>query len=611
MRPHLLPTRLSSPIFVLFVGALALAWHLGSGDSKRYAHVQYGPLDFSAMTGEVPLLIDIDERLRPEERAAFVATLPRNTRLNSVHSDASALYRVVLPVQEAAALAERLERDPRVRTVEVDVQMALFADPRWQTPNDPLYPTQWNFEQIAVADAWNHARGDGVVVAVIDTGVAYADDRSGRFRQVRDLAGTRFVAGYDFVDDNDQPYDEHGHGTHVAGTIAQTTNNGYGVAGVAPNAAIMPLRVLDANGYGNVGDIADAIRFAADNGAHVINLSLGGPIPSRVMSDAVDYARRKGVVVVAAAGNSGWSLPSFPAAYRGVIAVSATQYDEHTTFYSNYGSYIDIAAPGGNTQLDQNGDGQPDGILQETLVPGVPAEHEFALYMGTSMAAPHVAGVAALVRSTGVTHPNAIEEILLSTARNDIASYDESKYGSGIVHAGQAVRASTLRYESPRALIAIMLSLLGISLASRRQKLRPVRHGWLVATAVAIATGAAIPLFVLSLFGASVACLAPFTTSVLFWPAQIIGQSLGHSVLVVSVMPVIAVYAAFGGFRSKLALSIVLGAMLGITAALIGEALAPLHDVTWMPGVGLLDRLWLIVNAVVATIATFLAMRRS
>ena len=211
--------------------------------------------------------------------------------------------------------------------------------------------------------------------------------------------------------------DDVGHGTHVAGTIAQSTHNKLGVAGVAFKASIMPLKVLSARGSGSMAAIAQAIRFAADNGARVINMSLGGPFPVGAIGSAVKYARGKGVTIVAAAGNDGRGKVGYPARYPGVIAVAATQFDEQTTFYSNWGAQVDIAAPGGNVRVDQNGDGKPDGVLQNTLVPGNTSKTDYLWFMGTSMASPHVAGVVALIVGAGVTKPDAVEEVLLDTAR--------------------------------------------------------------------------------------------------------------------------------------------------------------------------------------------------
>src|SRR5262249_17710685 len=312
-------------------------------------------------------------------------------------------------------------------------------DPQWKGyPNDPQYKYQWHLVQIGMPEAWKLADGDGVIVAVIDTGVAYENFK--KFHQVPDLAQTKFVKGWNFVADNEHADDDHGHGTHVAGTIAQSTNNGIGVAGVAPGATIMPLKVLSASGSGSVAAIADAIHYAADHGAKVINMSLGGRFGSKVLAKAAKDAHDKGGVVVCAAGNDGSGHVSYPAAYPGAVAVAATQYDETTTFYSNFGPEIDVAAPGGNTQVDQNGDGMPDGVLQNTIVVGDPTQDGYFPFMGTSMASPHVAGVAALIVGEGVTDPDAVEKILEETARKPKGGkMDAIRYGAGIIDAPGAV----------------------------------------------------------------------------------------------------------------------------------------------------------------------------
>ncbi len=316
-------------------------------------------------------------------------------------------------------------------------------------PDDPLYQFQWNFKQVGAEQAWEHTAGKGAVVAVIDTGVTMEDAPDRGIKVGQDLQGVQRVSGYDFVDNSDFVYDGHGHGTHVAGTIAQATDNGYGVAGLAYDASIMPLRVLNDQGFGSVADIADAVRFAADNGADIINMSLGGPLPSLVLSRAVKYAHKNGTTVIAAAGNSGKKAPSYPAAYKHAIAVAATQYDQHTTFYSQWGDFVDIAAPGGNTRVDQNDDGRPDGILQETHPRGGHTDrHEFALYMGTSMASPHVAAAAAMVHSSGVTNPDAIKRVLQNTADDSMREHysDQEftqRYGAGLLQVDRAVQAAS------------------------------------------------------------------------------------------------------------------------------------------------------------------------
>ncbi|MBD1921100.1 peptidase S8 [Microcoleus sp. FACHB-831] len=293
-------------------------------------------------------------------------------------------------------------------------------------PNDPDYSKQWNLRSINVESAWDETKGAGVTVAVIDTGVSV----------VPDLKDTKFVPGYDFVNNKENADDDNGHGTHVAGTVAQATNNGYGVAGVAYEASIMPLKVLSGSGGGTVSDIAEAIKFAADNGAGVINMSLGGGGESQLMQEAIEYAHSKGVVIVAAAGNSDENEASYPARYPRVIGVSALNSAGEKAFYSSYGAGVDISAPGGDTSKNQLG-----GILQETI--GYDDEGNiitnFAAYQGTSMAAPHVAGVAALVKASGITEPDEVLSVLKQSARA-VAEDPLNHFGSGHLDAGAAVK---------------------------------------------------------------------------------------------------------------------------------------------------------------------------
>jgi serine protease len=245
-----------------------------------------------------------------------------------------------------------------------------YAEPNYiahafMTPNDPYYVYQWHMPQINMPTAWDQSTGiPGVVVAVIDCGVAY--ETYGAFTQAPDLAGTHFVAGYDFVNNDTHPNDDCAHGTHVTGTIAQTTNNSLGVAGIAFNCSIMPVKVLDASGSGTYTAIVNGITFAADNGAEVINMSLGGASGSTALQNAVIYAYNAGVTIVCAAGNAGTSAAQYPASYTQCISVSAVRYDRTYPSYSSYGSTIDICAPGGDVSVDQNADGYPDGVLQQT-----------------------------------------------------------------------------------------------------------------------------------------------------------------------------------------------------------------------------------------------------
>ncbi|NET41665.1 S8 family peptidase [Okeania sp. SIO2B3] len=291
-------------------------------------------------------------------------------------------------------------------------------------PNDPMYGKQWNLRSINVEEAWNETKGDGVTVAVIDTGVT----------RVPDLQKTKFVPGYDFVNDQTLATDDNGHGSHVAGTIAQSTNNEYGVAGIAYEASIMPLKVLSASGGGTVSDIAESIKFAADNGADIINMSLGGGGESQIMKEAINYAHSKGVVIIAAAGNAGQNSASYPARYPHVIGVSATDPTGEKASYSNFGAGIDISAPGGST----SGKNEAGGILQETINPEN-GESVFASFQGTSMASPHVAGVAALIKASGIEDPEEIANILKKSARV-IKEDPLNHFGAGQLDAAAAVK---------------------------------------------------------------------------------------------------------------------------------------------------------------------------
>lgn len=288
-----------------------------------------------------------------------------------------------------------------------------------EVPNDPDYGKQWNLRSINVESAWDETKGSGATVAVIDTGIT----------MVPDLKDTKFVPGYDFVNNRVEAEDDSGHGTHVAGTIAQSTNNGYGVAGIAYEASLMPLKVLSDSGGGTVADIAEAIKFAADNGADVINMSLGGGGESQLLKQAIDYAHQKGVVLVGAAGNLNQNAASYPARFPHVIGVAALDSAGGKAPYSNFGAGIDISAPGGSAA---------GGILQETIDPET-GTGVFRAFQGTSMAAPHVAGVAALVKAAGVKEPDEVLKVLKQSSRviqDDALNY----FGAGQLDASGAVK---------------------------------------------------------------------------------------------------------------------------------------------------------------------------
>jgi serine protease len=342
-----------------------------------------------------------------------------------------------VPAGLTGLVLARLNADPRVEYAEPLARVhALF------TPDDPLFKDQWHLPRVGAPTAWHYSTGRGVTVAVIDTGIACEDYDS--FVKVSDLNNTRCVEGFNFINNTPHANDDQGHGTHVAGTIAQSTNNGHGAAGMAFHARLMPVKVLGANGSGTTAGVADGIRWAADHGAQVINLSLGGPRPAQVLQKAIDHARSRGTVVIAAAGNSGGSV-GYPAGHDGVIAVSASDRDDKLARFSSRGPQVDIAAPG----VD---------VVQQTICEGGKGKCErFPAFNGTSMATPHVAGAAALLVSQGVTDPDAIERTLKNSARVVDPSDDAKKlYGAGILDAAAAVKQTALSHAFTR------LALLGV-----------------------------------------------------------------------------------------------------------------------------------------------------
>ncbi|HEY4188275.1 MAG TPA: S8 family peptidase [Polyangia bacterium] len=537
------------------------------------------------------------------------------------------LYRVRFASEgEAAAALRRLSGDPRVESVSWDVEASIPPDEeaaelaapndrsmqaecgqqgssgqpgasRGTFPSDPCYRYQWHMAQIGLPEAWSLGQGAGAVVAVIDTGVS----------RVPDLAGTTFVPGYNFINDTENASDDHGHGTHVAGTIAQSTHNGLGVSGVAFKASIMPLKVLSASGSGSMAAIAQAIRFAADHGAQVINMSLGGPFPVGAIGSAVKYARAKGVTVIAAAGNESRGKVSYPARYPGVVAVAATQFDGKTTFYSNWGPEVDIAAPGGNVRVDQNGDGKPDGVLQNTIVPGDISRTDYLWFMGTSMAAPHAAGVAALIVGAGVTKPDAVEQILVDSARKPAGSTATGRvddhYGAGIIDALAALKKIRTGRGVGELGLGAAFALAGLSLLSRRGR-GAGKLGMAFVPALILGSSG---LFVLPyLFHDTSGTIDLLSSGVLDGVDAVLRPGLRGTPLVWSVLLPLGLTALLYGVpRLRGALA---GLGFGIAGALLFAAVAGSFDVRAIPN--LLDRPWLAANALAAaTIATSVLRR--
>ena len=361
---------------------------------------------------------------------------------------------------ETIRIIKTLRRRPDIKYAEPNYIIQPLL-----TPNDGGYSFQWHYPLINLPQAWDITTGsNSVVVAVIDSGVILSHP---------DLQG-QLVQGYDFVSDPSKALDGDGidnnpddpgntlmpgtsifHGTHVAGTIGAASNNSTGVAGVNWAVSIMPLRGLGALG-GSSYDVMQAVRYAAglpnDSGtspvkrADVINLSLGGPASSLAEQELFAQVRAMGVIIVAAAGNSANSTPFYPASYNGVVSVSAVDINKNKTPYSNFGTTVDVAAPGGVSTQDINGDGYPDGVLStagDDSSGGI--QTNYSIYQGTSMAAPHVAGIAALMKAVNpALTPAAFDNLLASgqltedlgqAGRDDI-------YGYGLINAHKAVVAA-------------------------------------------------------------------------------------------------------------------------------------------------------------------------
>jgi serine protease len=388
------------------------------------------------------------------------------------------------PARSATDLAARPE---------VEYAQARYVNHAMLRPNDPFFNLQWNLGALDMERAWdiNPGATSDVVVAVLDGGVAYRnvlvryevdpfvlDDGGPQFpglglidvpfAEAPDLGDTsRFVAPRDFIWDDDLPLDLDGHGTHVAGTIGQATNNGVGVAGMAFNVKIMPVKVIaelwdDIFASPNVGTddvVAQGVRYAADNGAHVINMSIGreeGPA-APVIEAAVRYAVSRGAFVVISACNDGDGrnrpnrTAEFATRIDGAVAVGAVGRNLDRAFYSTTGPYVELSAPGGDQRLS----GSEGGILQQMVDQSLTTTYElgpalfraprfdaFRYYFlqGTSMAAPHVSGFAALLRQQGITSPAAIEAAMKRYATDRGAGGRDDEYGAGLINPRATLR---------------------------------------------------------------------------------------------------------------------------------------------------------------------------
>jgi serine protease len=365
--------------------------------------------------------------------------------------------KVTLKWQTLQAI-ETLKQDPHIEYAEPNYIRKSAAI----IPNDVLFDQQWNISMLGLTSAWELSTGSGALVAVIDTGI--------NSNHV-DLSSNISRFGFDFISDVDSSGDGDGydndptdlsvtsHGSHVAGIIAATANNSEGIAGVAYNAQIMPLRVLgiendDGVSEGNDSDIAAAILYASGIGADaperradIINLSLGGPAISNTLEDAIQSALSQGIIVIAAAGNENTSEFFYPAAFEGVVGVSSVTNERERSSFSNFGLYIDVAAPGGS------GAGQGSSSSTDSVLSTISGQ-DYVGYSGTSMAAPHVAGVAALMKSVkpDLDYSGLLYALENGEMTDEIGS--EFLFGNGLINAAKAVTWASDGGEIPDTLIA-------------------------------------------------------------------------------------------------------------------------------------------------------------
>jgi len=381
---------------VMFLAFIPRAW------GQAPERIVEGPDGTRYVSGELIVTYEPEAQAAPVKAVgqAFEAraeeTVPEiDARLLSFPDDEGSLEQI----------KQTLEENPAVESVDYNYVRELTF-----TPDDPRFDEQYGLQQIRSPKAWNIVRGDEEVdIAVVDTGID-ADHP--------DLQA-KIALQKDFTASPENPEDDDGHGTHVAGIAAAVTDNGEGVAGACPGCDLFIAKVFDSRGDATDTDVADAIVWATDNGAEVVNLSLGGPDRSEALKDAVDYAWNNGAVVVAAAGNRGRAVKDYPAAYPNAIAVAATNKDDRRASYSSYGTWVDVAAPG-------------SGVLSTKLGGG------YTNLSGTSMSTPHVAGLAGLLAAQ--SHPAAKIRSRIENTATDLGPNGLDKYyGHGRINAQRAV----------------------------------------------------------------------------------------------------------------------------------------------------------------------------
>jgi len=389
-------------------GILSWSELLGKSDPQGGHESKRGLIEINNNQVEIIVGLRTDLAFATKEDRHFSSLLDDFSVERSIPKLQSLVLNV--PIDDLKAFLKRVQEIPTIRFLEPNYLLSVAG-----TPTDPDFPSQWGLTRIHAPEAWNIESGNfsEVLVAIIDTGIDYNHP---------DLSSQYVPLGYDWVNDDSNPMDDHNHGTHCAGVIAATINNSIGIAGIA-NVKIMAEKFLSSSGFGTSDGAASAIVHAVDAGADILSNSWTGYEPSTIIHDAFIYAAEHNVVSIAAAGNDNSNKFYFPAAYPEVISVSATDNADILADFSNYGSTIEMSAPGVN-------------IYSTFRV----AAGSYGTMSGTSMACPHVAGVAALIKSKFPTwSAECIRERLRNSAEDLGAQGWDEYYGYGLVNAYQAV----------------------------------------------------------------------------------------------------------------------------------------------------------------------------
>ncbi|MFD2372056.1 S8 family peptidase [Brevibacillus sp. GCM10020057] len=447
-------------VAVALVGLVAIPYRMYQHAQEEMREPHPRVTSVEASIPRINYIEQVKDIRRGLEKSSHVQTLHHNPRDRSHYIEHEVVVRFSpRPDQKSidrmvASLDAKIKRDfgkfmiiksRSLTTKQLMKKLAehpdsVFAEPNYlllpnRKPNDPYYTEyQWNLPLIGMEQSWDVSEGSNdVIVAVVDTGV---DMNHPEFKG-------KLVKGYNVLEDNDKPQDDNGHGTHVSGIIAARTNNRDGIAGMTWKSKLMPIKAIGADGSGSAVDIARGIYWATDHGAEVINLSVGNYTSSAVLKEACRYAYDHNVVMVAASGNDASDQPSYPAAYEEVLSVAAVDHLKERADFSNFGDYVDVAAPG----VD---------------IPSTYIDNDYASLSGTSMACPHVAALAALVRSVHPDMKNSdVMELIRKSAEDLGPPGHDQLYGYGMIDVNNTLKqlhTEPANTEQPPATIGGLLN---------------------------------------------------------------------------------------------------------------------------------------------------------